>query len=70
MNWCEIQNEWPKMGALLQSYWPNLTQIDLQTVEGDRAKLALAIGLDTVCRPSKARTPSARLRRTFACRAL
>jgi len=43
MNWSEIQNDWPKMGTLLQSYWPCLTHTDLKTIDGDRAKLALAI---------------------------
>ena len=40
MNWCEIQNNWPQMGGLVQTQWPKITDGDLQTIDGDRSALA------------------------------
>jgi len=43
MNWSEIQNDWGRMSTLLHAHWPCLTDSDLQTVAGDRGKLARAL---------------------------
>ena len=40
MNWSEIEGGWPEMRALIKSYWPNLSEADLDRIAGRRDRLA------------------------------
>jgi hypothetical protein len=43
MNWSEMQTSWNELRAVVQAHWPNLTDVVLDEVNGDRAELARAI---------------------------
>ena len=39
MNWSEVQTNWEQLTALLRSRWHELTDDDLESIEGDRDSL-------------------------------
>jgi uncharacterized protein YjbJ (UPF0337 family) len=44
MNWTELQRDWRGgAGALLKTYWPKLTDGDLERIDGRREGLAAAL---------------------------
>jgi len=43
MNWSEMQANWNELRAVVRSNWPKLTDVILDEVNGDRAKLSRTI---------------------------
>jgi hypothetical protein len=43
MNWSEMKAGWNELRMVAQSYWPRLTDLVLDDVNGDRAALARAL---------------------------
>jgi hypothetical protein len=39
MNWTEIEENWPVMGSVLQSYWPLLSRDDVVAIDRSRTRL-------------------------------
>jgi uncharacterized protein YjbJ (UPF0337 family) len=40
MNWREVQGHWEQFKTVLRAYWPELTDGDLNRVDGSRERLA------------------------------
>lgn len=43
MNWRELQRDWKGSSSLLKTYWPKLTDRDLEEIDGRRDKLAASL---------------------------
>ncbi|MBV9123608.1 MAG: general stress protein CsbD [Planctomycetes bacterium] len=43
MNWAQIQRDWQGMGPLLKTYWPKLTDVDLEQVKGRRDDMVASL---------------------------
>jgi hypothetical protein len=43
MNWSEMHASWNELSALIRAQWPKLTNVELDDIDGDRAKLARAL---------------------------
>jgi hypothetical protein len=39
MNWAEIEENWPVMCSVLQSYWPLLSRDDVAAIDRSRTRL-------------------------------
>ena len=40
MNWCQVQGHWKQFKTVLRAHWPELTDEDLNRVDGRRERLA------------------------------
>lgn len=40
MNWSEVQGNWRQFRTVLKTYWPELTDEELDAVDGRRERLA------------------------------
>jgi hypothetical protein len=43
MNWAELQRDWKAAASLLRTYWPELTDQDLERIDGRRDELAASL---------------------------
>ncbi len=43
MNWAELQRDWKTAACLLQTYWKELTDEELERMDGRRDQLAAAL---------------------------
>jgi len=43
MNWAEMEANWNELKTMVQAHWPQLTDVVLRNINGDRAELARAI---------------------------
>ena len=43
MNWAEMEANWNELKTMVQAHWPQLTDVALRNIYGDRAELGRAI---------------------------
>ncbi len=43
MNWVEVRNDWKGLKAVVQSFWPALSQVDLALIDGCRDDLVILL---------------------------
>jgi hypothetical protein len=43
MNWAEMKADWNELKTMVQAHWPQLSNLVLRDIDGDRAELARAI---------------------------
>jgi hypothetical protein len=43
MNWAEVKACWGEMHVVIKARWPNLTDVDLKNINGDRSRLGRAL---------------------------
>lgn len=43
MNWSQMETDWVDLKEMLRTYWSELSEEDLNTIDGHREKLALLL---------------------------
>jgi hypothetical protein len=54
MNWAEIQSNWQHSKTLLKTHWPMLSDEELNTIGGERERLAKSLQKHYGCGASEA----------------